>query len=67
MAQLVECKPFKFNVTGSNPVFCKSGALKYAGVAEWADAWDLKSHDGNIVRVQLPSPAPTIWKMEVVR
>ena len=30
----------------------------YAGVAEQADAWDLKSHGGDLVRVQFPSPVP---------
>ena len=33
-------------------------ALLYAGVAEQADARDLKSLDGNIIRVRFPSPAP---------
>ena len=31
----------------------------YAGVAELADAQDLKSCDGNIVPVRFRSPAPT--------
>ena len=35
-------------------------ALLYAGVAEQADARDLKSLDGNIIRVRFPSPAPFI-------
>ena len=30
----------------------------YAGVAELVDAWDLKSHGGDLVRVQFPSPVP---------
>ena len=33
-------------------------ALLYAGVAEQADARDLKSLDRNIIRVQIPSVAP---------
>ena len=31
-------------------------------MAELADAWDLKSHDGNIVRVRAPMPAPILFK-----
>lgn len=32
----------------------------YAGVAEMADAWDLKSQVGDSVRVRFPSPVPFI-------
>ena len=31
---------------------------RYAGVAEQADARDLKSPEGNLVRVRFPSSAP---------
>lgn len=32
--------------------------ILYAGVAEQADATDLKSVEGNFVWVQVPSPVP---------
>lgn len=32
--------------------------VKYAGVAKLAYAWDLKSQERNLVRVQIPLPAP---------
>ena len=32
--------------------------VKYAGVAKLAYAWDLKSQGRNLVRVQIPLPAP---------
>ena len=35
---------------------------RYADVAEQADARDLKPPEGNLVRVQLPSSAPFIYK-----
>lgn len=31
----------------------------YVGVAEQADAWDLKSPGSDTVRVRFPSPTPT--------
>ena len=32
--------------------------VKYAGVAKLVYAWDLKSQGRNLVRVQIPLPAP---------
>lgn len=43
MAQLVERKPFKFNVTGSNPVFCTKAVPSICGRGGTAYAADLKS------------------------
>jgi hypothetical protein len=36
----------------------KAIAIKHADVAELVDARDLKSLDGNVVRVRVPPPAP---------
>jgi hypothetical protein len=33
--------------------------INYADVAELVDARDLKSLDGNVVRVRVPPPAPS--------
>ena len=52
LAQLGEHLPYKQRVTGSSPV----GPI-YAGVAELADAQDLKSCGGDIVPVRFRSPA----------
>ena len=54
LAQLGEHLPYKQRVTGSSPV----GPI-YAGVAELADAQDLKSCGGDIVPVRFRSPAFT--------
>ena len=40
MAQLVERKPFKFNVTGSNPVFCTKAVPSICGRGGTAYAAD---------------------------
>ena len=52
LAQLGEHLPYKQRVTGSSPV----GPI-CAGVAELADAQDLKSCGGDIVPVRFRSPA----------
>ena len=52
LAQLGEHLPYKQGVTGSSPV-----GPTYAGVAELADAQDLKSCGGDIVPVRFRSPA----------
>ena len=52
LAQLGEHLPYKQRVTGSSPV----GPI-YAGVAELADAQDLKSCCGDTVPVRFRSPA----------
>ena len=52
LAQLGEHLPYKQRVTGSSPV----GPID-AGVAELADAQDLKSCGGDIVPVRFRSPA----------
>ena len=52
LAELGEHLPYKQRVTGSSPV----GPI-YAGVAELADAQDLKSCGGDIVPVRSRSPA----------
>ena len=54
LAQLGEHLPYKQRVTGSSPV----GPI-YAGVAELADAQDLKSCCRNTVPVRFRSPALT--------
>ena len=54
LAQLGEHLPYKQRVTGSSPV----GPI-YVGVAELADAQDLKSCGGDIVPVRFRSPAFT--------
>lgn len=45
MAQLVERKPFKFNVTGSNPVFCTKAVPSICGYGGMVDAQVLKTCD----------------------
>ena len=52
LAQLGEHLPYKQRVIGSSPI----GPI-YAGVAELADAQDLKSCGGDIVPVRFRSPA----------
>ena len=52
LAQLGEHLPYKQRVTGSSPV----GPI-HAGVAELADAQDLKSCCGDTVPVRFRSPA----------
>ena len=52
LAQLGEHLPYKQRVTGSSPV----GPI-YAGVAELADAQDLKSCCSDTVPVRFRSPA----------
>jgi hypothetical protein len=40
-------------------LYCeKAMEIKHADVAELVDARDLKSLDGNVVRVRVPPPAP---------
>ena len=56
LAQLGEHLPYKQRVTGSSPVG-PIYYLKYAGVAELADAQDLKSCCRNTVPVRSRSPA----------
>ena len=58
IAQLGEHLPYKQGVTGSSPVgptFTLTS--EYAGVAELADAQDLKSCRSNTVPVRFRSPA----------
>ena len=59
IAQLGEHLPYKQGVTGSSPVgpIHKEICETYAGVAELADAQDLKSCGGDIVPVRFRSPA----------
>ena len=58
LAQLGEHLPYKQRVTGSSPVgpICNN-VVRLAGVAELADAQDLKSCGGDIVPVRFRSPA----------
>ena len=58
IAQLGEHLPYKQGVTGSSPVGPTFHFLsEYAGVAELADAQDLKSCRSNTVPVRFRSPA----------
>ena len=58
LAQLGEHLPYKQRVIGSSPIGPIYGAIPLiAGVAELADAQDLKSCGGDIVPVRFRSPA----------
>ena len=58
IAQLGEHLPYKQGVTGSSPVGPTFTFIsEYAGVAELADAQDLKSCRSNTVPVRFRSPA----------
>ena len=57
LAQLGEHLPYKQRVIGSNPIGPMAEAEEEAGVAELADAQDLKSCGGDIVPVRFRSPA----------
>ncbi len=59
LAQLGEHLPYKQRVTGSSPVtsICPVRAGENAGVAELADAQDLKSCCSDTVPVRFRSPA----------
>ena len=58
IAQLGEHLPYKQGVTGSSPVGPTfTFTSEYAGVAELADAQDLKSCRSNTVPVRFRSPA----------
>ena len=60
LAQLGEHLPYKQRVTGSSPV----GPID-AGVAELADAQDLKSCCRNTVPVRFRSPALTLLRLGI--
>ena len=62
----------KAGVAGSNPVYRSKAAGEVdaeAGMAEQADARDLKSLEGFLVRVRLPLPAEDIagWSNQEAR
>ena len=43
---------------------CPTTSKEYAAVAEQVDARDLKSLDGDIIRVRFPSAAPSLLRVE---
>lgn len=60
MAQLVERKPFKFNVTGSNPVFCTKAVPSICGYGGIGRRMGLKIPRAQPVWVRLPLPVLTL-------
>jgi hypothetical protein len=51
-------KPRRFSAKRLRPKRKKAMGINEADVAELVDARDLKSLDGNVVRVRVPPPAP---------